>query len=123
MMGANPAGLANLIKTHAGAAPPAGTTSGAGSSSTPAEPGVVSPTPSPLRQDEPGILIPRGRDETQESLLPQVHTAQLTCLNESAGHGIKTIIGSSAGPKGSSYLESESDPELLIFLPVSPGWS
>ena len=48
MMGANPAGLANLIKTHAGAAPPAGTSStgaGAGSSasgSASAEPGVVS---------------------------------------------------------------------------------
>jgi hypothetical protein len=46
MMGANPAGLANLIKTHAGSPPPAGSTqasgSGSGSSSTPAEPGVVS---------------------------------------------------------------------------------
>jgi hypothetical protein len=57
----------------------------------------------------------------QESLLPQVHTAQLTCLNESADHGIKSIVGSGAGKKGSSYLESESDPELLIYLPVSPG--
>ncbi|KAH8088995.1 PITH domain-containing protein [Filobasidium floriforme] len=102
MMGANPAGLANLIKTHAGAAPPAGSSStgagagaGAGSSaSAPAEPGV-------------------------ESLLPQVHTAQLTCLNESADHGIKSIVGSGAGKKGSSYLESESDPELLVYLPFN----
>jgi hypothetical protein len=50
-----------------------------------------------------------------------VHTAQLTCLNESADHGIKSIVGSGAGKKGSSYLESESDPELLIYLPVSSG--
>jgi hypothetical protein len=57
MMGANPAGLANLIKTHAGAAPPAGSSStgagagaGAGSSaSAPAEPGVVSLSYSPMR--------------------------------------------------------------------------
>jgi hypothetical protein len=52
MMGANPAGLANLIKTHAGAAPPAESSStgagagaglsASGSASAPAEPGVVS---------------------------------------------------------------------------------
>jgi hypothetical protein len=42
-------------------------------------------------------------------------------LNESADHGIKSIVGSGAGKKGSSYLESESDPELLIYLPVSSG--
>lgn len=59
-MGANPAGLANLIKTHAGAPPPAGSSStgagagaGAGSSasgsgSVSAEPGVVSISLSPL---------------------------------------------------------------------------
>lgn len=98
MQGANPPGLTALIKNHAGAPPPAGAeqTIGAtpGGSATPAEPGV-------------------------ESLLAQVHSAQITCLNESTAHGIKTIIGSNAGPRGSSYLESEADPELLAYIPFS----
>jgi hypothetical protein len=56
----------------------------------------------------------------QESLLPQLYSPHITCLNESSTHGIKTIVGSDAGRKGSGWLESDADQELLIHLPVSP---
>ena len=41
----------------------------------------------------------------------------LTCLNESSSHPLSSILGSNTGPKGTSYLESDVDPELLISIP------
>ncbi|KAI5454221.1 hypothetical protein NCC49_004284 [Naganishia albida] len=95
MKGANPAGLTSMVSQHAGPVPPAGSSStSGGAQSTPAEPGV-------------------------ESLLPHLFSPHITCLNESSAHGIKTIVGSDAGRKGSGWLESEVDPELLIHLPFN----
>ncbi|GHJ84816.1 hypothetical protein NliqN6_1218 [Naganishia liquefaciens] len=93
MKGANPAGLSSMVSQHAGPVPTA-STSGSGTSTAPAEPGV-------------------------ESLLPHLFSPHITCLNESSAHGIKTIVGSDAGRKGSGWLESDADQELLIHLPFN----
>ncbi|KAJ9115000.1 hypothetical protein QFC22_005328 [Naganishia vaughanmartiniae] len=97
MKGANPAGLTSMVSQHAGPAPPAGAASSSGTSGSKATP------------TEPGV----------ESLLPHLHNPHITCLNESSNHGIKTIVGSDAVRKGSGWLESEVDPELLIHLPFN----
>lgn len=116
MKGANPAGLTSMVSQHAGPAAPAGASAsagGSGSQSTPTEPGVVS-----TRLETP-VVLNLIIYATQESLLPHLFSPHITCLNESSAHGIKTIVGSDAGRKGSGWLESEVDPELLIHLPVS----
>lgn len=40
-------------------------------------------------------------------------------MNESNSHPLSSILGSNAGPKGSSYLESDVDAELLISIPFN----
>lgn len=102
MVGANPSGLSALIQKHAGSAPASGFASGSGGNKLGGAPAGSAP-------GDAGI----------ESLIPQIYTSHVTCLNEDAKHGIKTIIGPDAGPKGSSYLESESDPELLLYIPFN----
>ncbi|KAJ9103367.1 hypothetical protein QFC19_004466 [Naganishia cerealis] len=97
MKGANPAGLSSMVSQHAGPVPAANASSSTGASSSQATP------------TEPGV----------ESLLPHLHSPHITCLNESSSHGIKSIVGSDAGRKGSGWLESEVDPELLIHLPFN----
>jgi hypothetical protein len=38
-------------------------------------------------------------------------------LNESSSHPLSSILGPNQGRRGSSYLESDVDPELLISIP------
>ena len=54
-----------------------------------------------------------------QSLLSNITTRGLTCLNESSSHALSSILGSNAGPKGTSYLESDVDAELLISIPFN----
>ncbi|WWC87323.1 thioredoxin [Kwoniella dendrophila CBS 6074] len=51
------------------------------------------------------------------SLLKQIVSNGLSCLNESSEHPLSSIIGPNPGPKGVSYLESDVDSELLISIP------
>lgn len=46
-------------------------------------------------------------------------STQLDCLNESDTHNIKSILGSKTWNTGQSYLESDSDEQLLITICVS----
>lgn len=52
-----------------------------------------------------------------ESLLKQVISKGLHCLNEAKEHPLSSILGPEKGPRGNSYLESDVDPELLISIP------
>jgi hypothetical protein len=90
--------LIGLVEKHAGPVPAPGaasssSTTGPSSSTTPA-------------------------DNTM-SLLSHITSKGLTCLNESPDHRLSSIIGPSPGPKGTSYLESDVDPELLISIPFN----
>jgi hypothetical protein len=51
------------------------------------------------------------------SLLPHITSQGLSCLNESSAHQLSSILGPNHGPRGSSYLESDVDAELLITIP------
>ncbi|KIR57020.1 thioredoxin [Cryptococcus gattii Ru294] len=55
--------------------------------------------------------------EIMESLLKQVISKGLHCLNEAKEHPLSSILGPEKGPRGNSYLESDVDPELLISIP------
>jgi hypothetical protein len=109
MRGANPPQLMQLVKAHAGPATSSfagagqklGSGSGSGSSSTST---TAPPAPS---------------GPVEGSLLSYISSKGLTCLNESASHPLTSILGSTAGPKGRSYLESDVDPELLISIPFN----
>ncbi|GAB1517719.1 hypothetical protein RhiTH_000769 [Rhizoctonia solani] len=50
------------------------------------------------------------------SLLEYLDSTQLNCLNESDTHNIKSILGNKTFNTGKSYLESDSDEQLLINL-------
>ncbi|KAF8609975.1 thioredoxin-domain-containing protein [Ceratobasidium sp. AG-I] len=50
------------------------------------------------------------------SLLEYLDSTQLNCLNESDTHNIKSILGNKTRNTGKSYLESDSDEQLLINL-------
>lgn len=106
MRGANPPQLMQLVKAHAGPAAPAfsgaGQKLGSGSSSSSAA--ATQPAPS---------------GPVEGSLLSNISSKGLSCLNESAAHPLSSILGSAAGPKGRSYLESDVDAELLISIPFN----
>lgn len=57
--------------------------------------------------------------ENTSSLLSQISSKGLVCLNESSSHPVRSILGSEKGPRGTSYLESEVNPELLISIPFN----
>jgi len=97
MKGANPPGLTKMVTDNAGPVPSTSTAGASSSSSSSKAPVENGP----------------------ESLLPHLFTPHITCLNESPQHGIKTIVGADRGSRGSSWLESESDAELLICLPFN----
>ena len=40
-------------------------------------------------------------------------------MNESSSHTLSSILGASHGPRGSSFLESDTDAELLIHIPFN----
>ncbi|KZT42108.1 DUF1000-domain-containing protein [Sistotremastrum suecicum HHB10207 ss-3] len=50
------------------------------------------------------------------SLLEFLDTTQLTCLNESPEHGIKTILGQKRRNKSDAYLLSDADEQLLLTI-------
>jgi hypothetical protein len=94
MKGASPPQLSAKVAQHAGPAPAAGSASGSGSGSgsQPAKP-------------------------ESQSLLPHITSQGLSCLNESSSHPLSSILGPNRGSRGSSYLESDVDAELLISIP------
>ncbi|WVQ76677.1 thioredoxin [Cryptococcus sp. DSM 104548] len=94
LRGASPPQLQQIIARHAGAPPPAGSSS------------TTNPTTKPT---------PAG--DVTESLLRQIISKGLNCLNESKTHPLSSILGPDRGPRGTSFLESDVDPELLISIP------
>jgi hypothetical protein len=102
LRGASPPQLNALVAQHAGPVPPPSSTAPAASTS-----GGLS-TPSSSAPADNTI-----------SLLPYISSKGLACLNESSSHPLSSILGSSAGPKGRSYLESDVDSELLITIPFN----
>ncbi|WWC67519.1 thioredoxin [Kwoniella pini CBS 10737] len=95
LRGASPPQLNNLVSKHAGT-PAAASSSSSASSST-----VKSSAPA----------------DTTGSLLKHIVSNGLSCLNESSDHPLSSIVGPNPGPRGTSYLESDVDAELLISIP------
>ncbi|WWD21925.1 thioredoxin [Kwoniella shandongensis] len=95
LKGASPPQLNQLISRHAGPVP---------SASAP-----VTSSSSSNTKSAPG--------DTTESLLKHIISNGLNCLNESSSHPLSSIVGPSPGPRGTSYLESDVDAELLISIP------
>ncbi|CAE6500407.1 unnamed protein product [Rhizoctonia solani] len=89
--GADKGALSTAVQTHAPPAP-AATSLGEGSS-----------------KDESAA-------SKDVSLLEYLDSTQLNCLNESDTHNIKSILGNKTLNTGKSYLESDSDEQLLINL-------
>lgn len=104
MKGASPPQLTALVAQHAG---PAQSFSGQGQK--------LGSGPSASSSGSTGSSA--SSDST--SLLSQITSKGLSCLNESAAHPLSSIIGPAHGPKGTSYLESDVDPELLISIPFN----
>ncbi|KAI9635628.1 PITH domain-containing protein [Dioszegia hungarica] len=105
LKGASPPQLNALVAKHAGPASAfqnsgSGQKLGSGSAST------ISASGSSSASDS-------------SSLLSQITAKGLSCLNESASHPLSSIVGPAHGPKGTSYLESDVDPELLISIPFN----
>ncbi|WVW78900.1 thioredoxin [Kwoniella bestiolae CBS 10118] len=96
LRGASPPQLNALVSKHAGTPAAASNTQASSSSST-----VKSSTPS----------------ESTGSLLKHIVSNGLSCLNESSDHPLSSIVGPNPGPRGTSYLESDVDAELLISIP------
>ncbi|KAM0788507.1 hypothetical protein ACM66B_001638 [Microbotryomycetes sp. NB124-2] len=88
VQGANPAELENLCRQHA----PAAGTSGASSSSAPAEKGLEGTT----------------------SLNGSIDQSAVQCLNEDASHTIRDLLKGS----GDKWLESDADEQLLLHIPT-----
>lgn len=107
LKGASPPQLNALVAQHAGPATQsfsgAGQKLGSGPSASLAAAAVGSSSASAPAADG--------------SLLSHISAKGLSCLNESSSHPLSSIIGPSHGPKGTSYLESDVDPELLISIP------
>ena len=99
LKGASPPQLNALVAQHAGPVPAPTASKPTASSST----GSSAPATAPA--------------DATSSLLHNITSKGLTCLNESASHPLSSIVGPNAGPKGRSYLESDVDPELLIAIP------
>jgi hypothetical protein len=55
----------------------------------------------------------------QPSLLEQLDSQQLNCLNEAAAHGIKAFL-TTKGVTPGAYLASDTDEQLLLTIPVRP---
>ncbi|GFZ48983.1 Thioredoxin homolog 3 [Saitozyma sp. JCM 24511] len=108
LRGASPPQLNALVAQHAGPVPSTPATTSGSSSSAGAGAGAA-PTPS----------APSAPADNMISLLSQISARGLTCLNESSSHPLSSIIGPSHGPRGSSYLESDADAELLITIPFN----
>jgi hypothetical protein len=55
----------------------------------------------------------------QPSLLEQLDSQQLNCLNEAAAHGIKAFL-TTKGVTPGAHLASDTDEQLLLTIPVRP---
>ncbi|KAI0807046.1 PITH domain-containing protein, partial [Fomes fomentarius] len=53
------------------------------------------------------------------SLLTHLDTPQLTCLNESPAHTLKSIVEGKKKNTGSAYVLSEADEQLLLNIPFN----
>ncbi|WVQ83935.1 thioredoxin [Cryptococcus sp. DSM 104549] len=95
LRGASPPQLNNIISRHAGPVPPPSSQTTASGSAQSA-----------------GTTV-----DATESLLRHITSKGLNCLNESTDHPLSSILGPDKGPRGTSYLESDVDPELLISIP------
>ncbi|KAK6904172.1 thioredoxin [Kwoniella mangroviensis CBS 8886] len=96
LRGASPPQLNALVSKHAGT--PAAATSAQASSSS-------------------STVKSSASSESTGSLLKHIVSNGLSCLNESSDHPLSSIVGPNPGPKGTSYLESDADAELLISIP------
>ncbi|KAI0637304.1 DUF1000-domain-containing protein [Trametes polyzona] len=57
--------------------------------------------------------------EQEVSLLEFLDLSQLTCLNESQEHTLKSIVADKKRNTGSAYVLSDADEQLLITLPFN----
>ncbi|KAJ1309797.1 hypothetical protein OPQ81_006562 [Rhizoctonia solani] len=73
------------------------------------------PAPAPTSLGE-GSSKDESAASKDVSLLEYLDSTQLNCLNESDTHNIKSILGNKTLNTGKSYLESDSDEQLLINL-------
>ncbi|CAE6521878.1 unnamed protein product [Rhizoctonia solani] len=73
------------------------------------------PAPAPTSLGE-GSSKDESAASKDVSLLEYLDSTQLNCLNESNTHNIKSILGNKTLNTGKSYLESDSDEQLLINL-------
>jgi len=97
VFGADAPGLVSKVQTYAGPAP-------ATSASTSSDPSSTN-----AKVD--------GVSAGDVSLLEFLDSAQLNCLNEADEHGVKSILSNKGKNKGSSYLQSDADEQLLINIP------
>ncbi|RXK42194.1 thioredoxin [Tremella mesenterica] len=106
LTGASPPRLSQLVSRFAGPIPAAVPAAASSSSSSSTTSVPAPPAPKPAEAAKP----------TDQSLLAYITSKDLVCLNQSNDHPLSSILGSNAGPKGSSYLESDVDAELLISI-------
>ncbi|KAI0362798.1 DUF1000-domain-containing protein [Trametes cingulata] len=57
--------------------------------------------------------------EAEVSLLEFLDLSQLTCLNESQEHTLKSIVAEKKRNTGSAYVLSDADEQLLLTLPFN----
>ncbi|KAI0371829.1 DUF1000-domain-containing protein [Pilatotrama ljubarskyi] len=57
--------------------------------------------------------------EAEVSLLEYLDLSQLTCLNESQEHTLKSIVADKKRNTGSAYVLSDADEQLLLTLPFN----
>ncbi|KAI0781270.1 DUF1000-domain-containing protein [Trametes elegans] len=57
--------------------------------------------------------------DTEVSLLEYLDLSQLTCLNESPEHTLKSIVADKKRNTGGAYVLSDADEQLLITLPFN----
>lgn len=56
-------------------------------------------------------------DDTERSLLEFLDSSQLTCLNESRDHNMRSIVSKdSSGRSSTAFLESDVDEQLLLNI-------
>ncbi|KAG8748282.1 hypothetical protein FRC10_007672 [Ceratobasidium sp. 414] len=73
------------------------------------------PAPAPTSSNE-GPSKDESASSKDVSLLEYLDSTQLNCLNESDTHNLKSILGNKTRNTGKSYLESDSDEQLLINI-------
>ncbi|KAG8771396.1 Thioredoxin-like protein 1 [Ceratobasidium sp. 428] len=74
------------------------------------------PAPAPASLGEGPSVKDESAASKDVSLLEYLDSTQLNCLNESDTHNVKSILGNKIRNTGKSYLESDSDEQLLINL-------